>query len=200
MVFMNRKKTLAIVIVAVLIITCGILLWHITRDTPDDDKGDSYDQNIKILNQSYPTQIVLYGDEIKFRDALVYEETDNIESSIESFNKKKYKRMVIIINDLAGNAKLNEGDCLAIKAAIDEGLTDVYYLGIGQFSTLQNAGIWNGSVQSGDLSMVTALYNHTYCFFSGVWTDYDVSMTQNNPEALGQVLVSQMVRCIRSNN
>jgi hypothetical protein len=145
--------------------------------------------------------VVVYGDDVIFRNAFKYEKINNLDEDSLNYDSKKYMRLVLVINDLSSSVNIEEGTYEILKSKIDNNSMDLYYFGTSKVGDFIRYGLWKGQYNNGeDLSIGTALYYKNQTYFTGIWTKYDSTVTSKNKEALGSVIVNQIARCIKSNN
>lgn len=196
----NMKKKLLIggsLILLIAIIAIAIVMTVDNNNPSDSEIGDTYSQNIEILNDRYPTDVVIYGESIIFRDELNYRIIDEI---TEENLATELSAQVLIINDLSGNIEIPDGAYNIILKKMADGNMDYYYLGTTKVDMFNKYNLWNKDLEKGDLAIGVAKYNKVVTNFSGVWTEYDANILADNKEGLGSTLVNQIARCIKSNN
>lgn len=196
----NMKKKLLIggsLILLIAIIAIAIVMTVDNNNPSDSEIGDTYSQNIEILNDRYPTDVVIYGESIIFRDELNYRMIDEI---TEENLATELSAQVLIINDLSGNIEIPDGAYNIILKKMADGNMDYYYLGTTKVDMFNKYNLWNKDLEKGDLAIGVAKYNKVVTNFSGVWTEYDANILADNKEGLGSTLVNQIARCIKSNN
>lgn len=190
---MKKKVIIFIVIVAVLLVGFMSLRFVKGNWGSNTEEKDTYDLNIDILNESYPTDIVVYGEDIPFREKLIVRKIDGIN---ENTLKTDKERQIIILSDLDGTLDITDNELLLIKNKIDNYECDFYYLGTDLKDTLQNLKFIDGWPAD---DYCVALFNQntiTYqCY--GVWTESDKQATDDNRESLGHVLVSSFVNVLK---
>lgn len=194
------KKKLLIggsLILLIAIIAIAIVMTVDNNNPSDSEIGDTYSQNIEILNDRYPTDVVIYGESIIFRDELNYRIIDEI---TEENLATELSAQVLIINDLSGNIEIPDGAYNIILKKMADGNMDYYYLGTTKVDMFNKYNLWNKDLEKGDLAIGVAKYNKVVTNFSGVWTEYDANILADNKEGLGSTLVNQIARCIKSNN
>lgn len=180
----------------IILIIAAVFIYNALHRSQSEEE-DTYDINIKIVNESHPTDIILYGESINFRDELIYRETKYIDEDI--FNSNKENRL-IIINDLDGQVDLSDAEWSIIKENTIDGTWDFYYLGTDKLEKLKNLGFYNEERLENDLCLAIANYYDNKSTFNGIWTKEQEDMFGNEDEQLGMVLVMQFVRIIKSNN
>lgn len=188
------------IIVALLFVAVFTLVLINSGNSGDDDEKDTYDEEIIIINKTFPVDVVIYGEDIKFRPEFQYRKIENIDDYLLDYDTNKYIRLSIVISDLNSSVILTDEECKVIKRGIDSNLIDFYYLGTQHINKLVEHGIIRAPLKKGELSVGIALYERVQTYFSGIWTDYDVKMTVDNAEALGSAIVAQIARCTKSNN
>lgn len=196
----NNKRILVFFCIVLIVILLILPIVFNDNNKDDTDTGDTYDQNIRIINEMHPVKVVIYGEDIIFRDELKYVITDQISRDIMRDDEKKYERVVLIVNDLKGTTPLLDTDLDTIKYLLDNERFDFYYLGTNNIESIISNGIWAGEITDEDLSVGTALYYNSTCYFRGIWTEYDEKMSHEKEENLGMILIMQIVSCLKSNN
>ncbi len=171
-----------------------------SRNSRDDDEKDTYDEEIILINETFPVDVVIYGEDIKFRPEFQYRKIDYIDDSLLEYDTSKYVRLSIVISDLNSLVTLTDEDCKVIKKGVNDNLIDFYYLGTKNINKLVEHEIIREPLADGELSVGIALYERIQTRFYGIWTDYSVKMTVDNDEALGTAIVAQIARCTKSNN
>lgn len=195
----GSKWAVVLCVCAILLIIAVLIFVIIKQEQHADDSGDSYDQNIKILNESHPVKIILYGESLYFRSEVKYISVDHLSNDIFSTNENEFERVVLVINDLNGTVTLSDDDLATISRAVNNGDIDLYYLGKNNRDKLINSNIPGGNaIIEGDLSLVRAFANNKMKNFIGFWTESDAA--QANEEALGFCIIDNIVSCIKSNN
>ena len=87
--------------------------------TMQPTEGDTYDKNIVIVNENFPSDIVIYGEEIKFREELKYRNIDKIDEA--NMIQDSYEFRFLVINDRLGNVVLTKEDAALILELITDG-------------------------------------------------------------------------------
>ena len=113
----------------------------------------SVEQDQKIVTESFPTQFVIYGDEIDFAPAVFVRYINAInEENLRIQNG--YTHQMIIINDLSGNVNLSDEEWLLINQYVkSDSRYNMFYLGSKEFEQLVDLEI----VTDGMLSYETDL-------------------------------------------
>lgn len=155
---------------------------------------DSYDEAIAILNKRYPSDIILYGEEIDFRSELNYRTIETI--SKESLTSdEKYEYTFLVINDRQGTIKLTDEKIKELKILVDEMDISFYYIGQQYLSNLKEAGFYS-NVYNDDyygIGYVESPTEKGRASVHGLWTSVEEEHYKNNFELLGQVLVYSFV-------
>ena len=191
----------AFCITGALIIGVVFALVFLKPKQSTDDIGDSYDQDIRVINESHPVKIILYGEPIYFRKEVKYYSVDHLSNDILSTSGSEYERVVLVVNDLNGTVTLSQEDLVIISGAVNDGSIDLYYLGKNNREKLINSGIRGGSaVIDGELSLVRAMSENRMINFIGFWTENEDIISRSNEELLGECIIDNIVNCIKSNN
>jgi len=193
-------------ILAVVIIQIITAIGHssCSKETPSGEFMDSYDEAIVIINTTFPADVVLYGGDILFRSNFQYRKADDITNDLLNYDKRKYRRQVIIINELDSAIDFTEEHCKVIKDGLYKNSIDFYYFGSNQIhiQMLIDYAIIGSFPPDEDLSICVALTERNQVRWNGVWTEHDaqIAAIHNRTENLGYALVRHIARCIESNN
>ena len=196
----KTKRTILIVLVLFVVITLAIMTsvrFGLFQKMADINDKDSYDINIEVLNYSIPTDIVLIGESIPFREALIYRKLTNVTSELLETHKKY---QVIILSDLDGTLSISDQELLIIKEKVDNHTSDFYYLGKNQANRLKQLGFVDYDWPSDDYCIAVVMFEGKQDNFTGIWAESDVQATKDNRETLGLLLVKQFIRVLSSNN
>ena len=197
---MDKKKSIVILIAASLLISTFALILIISERSGNADGLDTYDEEIILINKTFPVEVAIYGEDIKFRPEFQYRKIEKIDDSLLNYDRNKYERLSIVISDLNSSLNLTDEECKVITQGIDDNLIDFYYLGTKDINKLMEHDIIDYPLKDGDLSICLALYHGIQSRFNGIWSERSVKETVANDEALGFAIVAQIARCIRSNN
>ncbi|MBE5926948.1 MAG: hypothetical protein E7270_08320 [Lachnospiraceae bacterium] len=187
-------KKLCIIIVAIcIIIISGVAFRRYKNRTNFVDEKDTYDLNIDVLNESYPTDIILCGENIPFREALVVRKVDKI---TEEALKTDKAHQIIILSDLDGTLKITDEELKLIKNKLDKFECNFYYVGTNLKDRLINLEFIESWPED---DYCVALFNNdnTIYSFYGIWKESDKQATGDNRESLGHVLVSGFVNNLK---
>lgn len=169
-------------------------MLNIFKDN-NDPEMDTYDLEIQVVMTSYPTDIVVYGQDIEFRNSLQYRLNPEInDDGLATI--KEYQ--AIILNDQDGNLEITDEELLLIKSYTIDGSSDFFYIGTKELDRLSLLGF--GSAAENDASLTVINYYGRKITFEGVWSNAEVEHSKNNPELLGMIIISHIVRGLRSNH
>ncbi len=193
-------KKFALTFIPFIIIALGIVLYRfdvIDFWSGEHDGMDSYDRDIIVLNENYPTDIIIYGEDIPFRKELITRKINNISKEVLTTDKNY---QVLVISDLSGILEISDEELLIVKDALLKFELDFYYLGTEKMARLKDLGFYEDDWSSDDYCFSSIKYEGRRAYFAGIWAKRDVEITNNNKETLGEILVDQFVSVIRSNN
>ena len=197
---MRKKKWIVPILVALLFVVVFTVVLINSGNSGDKYEKDTYDEEIIMINETFPVYVVIYGEDISFRPAFQYRKIEKIDDYFLDYDTNKYVRLSLVISDLNSSVVLTDEEFKVIKRGIDSNLIDFYYFGTKHINKLIEHGIIRHPLEKGELAVGIALYERVQTNWNGIWTDYHVEMTSNNPEALGGIIVAQIARCIKSNN
>lgn len=155
---------------------------------------DSYDEAIYILNNSHPSRIYVYGDDVHFRDTLNYKNISTLD--IAQFEKDaQYEYTFLVINDRSGKTPLNDNQCADLKKISDEKHLNVYYIGDKQLDKMKKAGFYRSEYADNyySIAYICTPMEPGHMALHGVWTTTEEEYIQKNPELLGDILANSFV-------
>lgn len=166
--------------------------------TMQPTEGDTYDKNIVIVNENFPSDIVIYGEEIKFREELKYRNIDKIDEA--NMIQDSYEFRFLVINDRLGNVVLTKEDAaLILELIMQRRLMGFYYIGTEKLNMLKDSGIIQNELSSSACAFYTG-YVHGFLKYDIEWLyKNDELAIRQNDEFLGDVLLSHIVRLIQTN-
>ena len=188
---MNKKKKLIIILTSISFFVVGILIFVICLSnmslfTNKHLGEDTYSKYIKILNK-YNTSLVIYGDEVEFRDGLKYKNIVEIDKS--SFEKKGDE--FLIINDRLSNASLVDEDYTKIKELVSNGITFIY-IGGSKLNIFKEKGFLDEDYPNDVLEFsMSAFSSKATCY--GPWSYESEEAFKINDELLGESVVFDVV-------
>lgn len=161
-------------------------------------EGDTYDKNIVIVNENFPSDIVIYGEKIKFREELKYRYIDKIDE--ENVIQDPYEFRFLVINDGLGDIVLTDEDIALILELIKQRrLMGFYYIGTEKLDMFQDCGIIQNELSSSACAFCTG-YDHGFLKYGIEWLyKNDELAIRQNDEFLGDVLLSHIVSLIQTN-
>ena len=153
----QKKSTLIIIILAILIcisLFTALFFYLKARNETYDDLTTA-EQDLLIITESYPTQFIVYGDEIDFDSSIDVTYIDSI--SEEKFTiPSEYRYQLIIINDLDNSLELSINDWqLLSELTKSEKKRNLFYLGNKEFEIIKSLEITDEitAFEDGDLSI-----------------------------------------------
>lgn len=189
----HNKLFSVLSVVIILSLVVAFLLFAVSYIVQNDIL-DSYDESIAILNQKYPSDIILYGEEIDFRSELNYRTIETL--SKESLTSdEKYEYTFLIINDRQGNVKMTDEKIKELKILVDEMNISFYYIGQQYLSNLKDAGFYSNAFNDdyNGIGYVVSPTEKGHASVHGLWTSVEEEHYKKNSELLGQVLVYSFV-------
>ncbi len=192
-----KKKFLVLSLLLILVAIFAVMLYLHWPSNDAISEKDTYDKNIDILNESFPTDIVVIGEEIPFRDALIIRKIGNITGTALQTNKE---RQIIILSDIDGTLEISDNELLVIKDKLDAHACDFYYLGTTLNDRLISLGFLDTVWPSNDYCIALVNQEGKQLRYTGIWTESDKQATGDNRESLGHVLVSHFVFVLKGNN
>lgn len=182
-------------IIPIIIIICIFVVIRASRENSNDFQDD-YSRHIKILN-NYPIDIIVYGEDIPFRDNLNIRRIDEISKKLL---KSSIKKQILILSDLDDSMSISDEELLIIKDELENNNDfDFYYLGTKELERLKQLGFYKEERPLGDYCLAIVIYEGRREFFTGIWAESDVKATKDNRETMAMLLARQFVRVLKSN-
>ena len=184
-----KKKKKKIILLTSLIASIALVfaVFFVWMFSSKETVEDTYSKYIKVLNEN-DVSLVIYGDEVKFREGVNYKIIDEIDKT--SFNGDEF----LVMNDRLSNAPLDDEDYTEIKDLISNGVTFIY-IGESKLETFKQKG-FIGSYGEDDLEFVISAFSTRVSF--GPW---DRSMEEDFKkynEILGESIVYTIVYELRN--
>lgn len=184
------KKYLAIFTVIIFssisikyVFDCVTNLFH------EDYFLNQHDANVSMINEKFPTDIILYGEDIFFCKHFEIIKINYITE--DSFSTQK-QNQIIILSDLNGSLSISDQELLNIKEKIFAYELDFYYLGTKELERLHLLGFYEKPREELDLCLSIVSSNHQLLHFNGIWT----SENFNNHDDLSKALINQFTKVI----
>lgn len=164
-----------------------------------ENELSTYEQEIIILNEIYPSDIMIYGENISFKDSLKYRMISQI--SEEELDGSKFQYHFIIINDLSGSASLTQDEANLIMSYINEKHYTFFYIGSNYEDIFLKSGILEDPISSDCRGFQTG-YEYGWVLSCGTEfiTTQDIDEFKIYPQLLGECLVRNMVDVIKTEN
>jgi len=198
-----KNKVIGVILIVVLLVLAVFAIHSALSSRKGDfvDEGDSYNQDIVLVNTNFPTDIVIFGEDIYFRPAVKYRRIDKITRESLAYDADKFHRLVLVISDLGSTVQLEEEDYKIIKELLDADMIDYYYFGTSKVEDIIKYQLWEvRTITDGQIYGfgVGKYYNGKVQFT--LFDKSDAEAAAVNKEYLGQIIIFQIARCIRSNN
>ena len=143
---MKNRLILIIVTIAVvfLTVTIAVVCYKIedgkeTETVEIDTSLSQIEQKIYELDKIYPTQIITYGEDIKFHEGV--KERKISELTEEELDKDRRKYNAIVINDVNETVELTKEDLKLIKRFVLEEYYDFIYVGTRYYDMFIELGM-----------------------------------------------------------
>ena len=200
-VFRFGKKVKIIIfgiIAASLIAIIAFIVYGFT--TMEESGLTPYEKDIIILNEKHPSDIMLYGEDISFKDTLNYRKISEI-SEEELDGDGNWQYHFIIMNDLNGSVALTQEEANLIMSYINEKHYTFFYIGSRHEDIFLESGILERPLGSNCRGFRTG---YTYGWVLNCGSQFidkqDASEYKTNPEALGDWVANRMVFVIKTEN
>ena len=176
---MNKKRI--IFIIGIFIVISIIVILIVLFCGKKDDK-DAYDIAISGLKIEFNSDIMVYGEELEFREGFEYRRIDAItEEKLSTDEEHGYR--AIILYDRNGTISITDEELLLIKEYVEEKAYDMIYIGVNYLDDFERLGftvrMWDdaysfeyiGSIHEGK-EVQQNEYGNLYAQH-GLWTGED---------------------------
>lgn len=184
----NKKIFIGIIaVIAVIALVFMIVCMIFDVSFFDESADDERTEYVKIINETYPADIMLIGGDVGFPDELNTRKLTEI-TAPELALKEQYMFSVLIINDLDGNVYISDEEWDIIAAAVFDHV-NLYYLGQKYLDKIKTYGLYTDDLSDTDMS-IGYLHEPDISFpFYGFFTVEAYESYQKNPDLLSQILL-----------
>ena len=179
---MSKKRkiiiSVSIFVSAILIFaTCYLCLGLYSNKEQGED---SYSTNIKTINKyNYP--IVLYGDEVKFRDGVKYKKSTKISES--PFKNNTF----LVINDRSSTVSLDDEDYISLVEDFTYCSRTFIYIGGSKLAFFKERG-FIGEYNDDCLGFMISTFSSKVTM--NIWNSASEEIFKTNDDYLGEKIVS----------
>lgn len=199
---MKRKHKFLVSLCVVVCVVAAIVGIVVIRNIKNNNRINStssvcnYEDEIKILNERFISDIIVYGEDVNFDKALNYRTITSItDDNLKSDSKYKYS--FFIINDRTGNLKITDDEFMLCKKVCDENNINFYYIGKQYLEHLQEFGFHSGLYRD-DLCGIGYILKPVIgrSVLQGIWSTTEEEISKKNKGLLGQLLAVSFVNNI----
>ena len=166
-----NKKILIIILCAII----GIVLY--INLSGDNSEPEEVSEDVKLLTESYKTEFIVYGSELKFDNGCYARHIDEITKEALTPDPS-YVYKVLVINNMDETVTFNEDMVNIIKEEMNNNRLSVYYTGVDA-ELFINSGIFSNYI-SGNLCKTYMLTGMVHEFskankptaFSCYWEEF----------------------------
>ena len=186
---MKKKKIilLASFIASISLVFIIVIAWMFFPS--NNSAEDQYSLDIRIMNE-HNVSLIIYGDEVKFRDGVKYKNITEINESFFTFDGNEF----FVINDRSSNASLDDEDYIEIKDLVSNGVTFMYIAGTSgsKLDIFKEKGFIRDNFNKDYLGFTMSAYSSKFGN-EGVWTTDSEEAYKIDEEGLGESIVSNVV-------
>jgi uncharacterized membrane protein YciS (DUF1049 family) len=184
------KKYLVIFSLIILLFVSVIYAVHSVSNIISKDYFlNQHEIHVSIINDSFPTDIILYGEDIVF---CMHFEVDKIDEITEESLISQKQNQIIILSDLSGSMSISDNELLIIKEKVFSNQLDFYYLGTKELDRLYTLGFYEKPREEFDLCLSIVSSNDQLLHFNGIWTIENF----DNQDDLSKALINQFIKVI----
>lgn len=157
-----KRSLIAIMIFAVIAII-SVLFFQ-----PFGAKNALSDE-VKMLTETYPTDIIVYGNNIDFDKEIPSRKVDELDANVIYDDGEDYFYRVLIINDLEDELTFDEDDWEVIDQCIEKGC-NLFYLGTQYLEVIKDRYNCNMGLNDTDMFIgIAHEADNTTIGIYGVW-------------------------------
>ena len=192
---MNKyaRRCFIVLLFVTLAVIFSVVLFPLFLEEPENSN------ETKLLIDTYPTDVIVYGIDIEFDKTVPSRKIDNLKVDEVYDNCTDFFYRVLIINDMEDKLVLEEEDWKLIDQCIDKGC-NLFYLGTQYLELISTR--YNCMMELNDTDMFIGIAHEadsTTIGVYGVWdTDtYQKYGTENLAETLEDVILSEIRDYVR---
>jgi hypothetical protein len=158
--------------------------------------NDTYEEYIHLLNNTYPSDIIVYGEDVGFRPDLNHRVITGITRE-NLISDPKYQYSFFVINDRNGTLIITDEEFGLCKIIAEENRQSFYYIGQHYIPKLREQGFFTEYLFNDDyhgIAYVISPNETGHADIHGVWTSEEEEMYLTHKDVLGQALVRSFVR------
>lgn len=162
---------------------------------------DGYDLAAEGLKKEFNADIIIYGEEIAFRENVDYRRIDKISEETLNSSAEHGYRAILLLDD-NGKMSITDDELLLIKSYVEEKGYDMVYIGTQYLDDLVRLGFtvgvdegarslgYIGSTHAGK-EVQQNEYGNLYAMH-GIWTEEDLNYIKSDKELMQRVTISMM--------
>lgn len=186
------KKKLSSILLIVTISALVIFVVIMKLSSSPKENGSVYENEIKVLNQSYPSDIIVFGEDVGFDPSLQYRTISELKEE-NLISESKYVYTFLVINDHAGKLNITDEQFKLCKKMLDEKKVNFYYIGKQYLSKLKDYGFYDALYGDDYCGIGTVISPFGTAPIQGLWREEDEEHFKENPGLLGQILAISFV-------
>ena len=148
-----------------------------------------------IVTQTYPTELIVYGDDLNLDPACHVRKIDAItEENLKMDDAFRF--FVLVINDIDENAPISDAELKLIISVVDQGNLSLYYFGKRLIKPIISEGNYiTDDIKMAEMSIARVHEPYGSLCVLGVWTDelQKVYETQR-PDVFQEAFLRSVVR------
>lgn len=164
----------------------------------DGNDNNSISDSIKIIEESYPTDVIIYGDDITFETKIQYRKVDSLGgTALERISGFQYTYLVI--NDLEDKLTLTKLEITAIKEFVNKSGNGLAYFGTKYLTSFDDVTKLSADIK-GNKAVAYNNIGGNVKKRIGFWTDREEEIKKDNPYIQSELLMYTIEDFLRSNN
>lgn len=163
-----KKKVFASVVI--LFVIAAIISVVIYKKNQKNTQPNLYDDPIGYFNHVMDFKLLVYGDDIEFREEFEYQRIYDLKDETVFLDADC---VYLIINDLGDNVRFDESDCIRLKEYADRHQNfNFYYIGAREIKMVAKV-LDSTSLNPDDCSLGYVIFDGSRVKSSGLWTGKD---------------------------
>lgn len=185
---------LAVFGAAIVVVLVFVIYGFATMTSPDKT---TMEKEIIILNQTYPSDIIVYGDDILFDKTLNYRKI--VEINEDELASENYQYRFIVVNNLSGNINVTKQEADLISSCVKNDRYVFIYMGKPDSQVFIESGLLEQEVLSACRGFYTGYLHGVFLRYGvEIASTQDVKDFNTYPNLVGSLLITTMVKIINT--
>lgn len=190
---MTKRMTLTITLFLFILSIFAMVILITIKNRQKEVDFDNYDLDIQVITKSFPTTVIIYGEEIIFRENIILNKINEID--VDSLNTNTNYNFLIIV-DFEGGLTISSDEWEIIKDFSESKNNTFLYLGKSLFPEISD--VFNVRIPSnGELSFYYFNEYGMKDYTFELWVEEDDFRIGRENEILGYYIISDFVKRLK---